>query len=84
MVTQPTTDSGSLLDHIYVNFPESKLTVDVVDTYYSDHDGTYLSIPIGAHPSACALTCTYNPLQLSPAYMYMYDHVSPTVVQKNY
>ena len=53
MVTQPTTDSGSLLDHIYVNFPESKPTVDVVDTYYTDHDGTYLSIPIGAHSSHC-------------------------------
>ena len=51
MVTQPTTDSGSLLDHIYVDFPESKPTVDVVDTYYTDHDGTYLSIPIGAHSS---------------------------------
>jgi len=53
MVAQPTTNSGSLLDHIYVNFPESKLTVDVVDTYYSDHDGTYLYIPIGPHASHC-------------------------------
>jgi len=49
MVTQPTTDSGSLLDHIYINFPDTIPTVDVVDTYYTDHDDTYLSIPIGAH-----------------------------------
>ena len=51
MITQSTTDAGSLLDHIYVNFPKSKPTVDVVDTYYSDYDATYISIPIGAHAS---------------------------------
>ncbi len=46
IVTQPTTDSGSLLDHIFINFPEASPAVDIVDTYYSDHDGTYLSIPV--------------------------------------
>lgn len=36
-VTGPTTDQGSLLDHVYVNQPVT-VHVDVVDTYYSDHD----------------------------------------------
>ena len=49
LVTQSTTDTGSLLDHIYINFTGTNPTEDVVDTYYSDHDSTYLSIPIGAH-----------------------------------
>ena len=45
LVTTPTTDSGSLLDHIYWNHPSESCVVDVVDIYYSDHDGTFLSIP---------------------------------------
>ena len=49
LVTQSTTDTGSLLDHIYINFTGTNPTEDVVDTYYSDHDSTYFSIPIGAH-----------------------------------
>jgi len=36
-VTGPTTDQGSLLDHVYVNHPVT-VHVEVVDTYYSDHD----------------------------------------------
>ena len=36
-VTKPTTDQGTLLDHVYVNRP-GKVHIDVVDTYYSDHD----------------------------------------------
>lgn len=47
LVKVPTTDSGSLLDHIYFNRPNSvEYTVDVVDTYYSDHDACYLSLLI--------------------------------------
>ena len=45
LVKSPTTDSGSLLDHIYYNRPATSPTVDVVDTYYSDHDATFISIP---------------------------------------
>ena len=39
-----TTDSGSLLDHIYFNGNAADAFVDVIDTYYSDHDATYLSV----------------------------------------
>ena len=46
LVKLPTTDSGSLLDHIYYNGTATSTFVDVVDIYYSDHDATYLSLPI--------------------------------------
>ena len=46
LVHLPTTDSGSLLDHIYYNGNIADAFVDITDTYYSDHDATYLSLPI--------------------------------------
>ena len=46
LVQVPTTDSGSLLDHIYFNGIIENSFVDVIDTYYSDHDATYLSFQI--------------------------------------
>ena len=46
LVQVPTTDSGSLLDHIYYNGIIEDTVVDVIDTYYSDHDATYLSLRI--------------------------------------
>lgn len=45
LVKVPTTDSGSLLDHIYYNGSVTSTFIDVVDTYYSDHDATYLTLP---------------------------------------
>ena len=36
-VKDPTTDYGSLLDHVYYNGNEMHV-VDITDTYYSDHD----------------------------------------------
>ena len=44
LVKTPTTHSCSLLDHIYYNGPEANTVVDVVDTYYSDHNATFVSI----------------------------------------
>ena len=38
IVNEPTTDRGSLIDHIYYNRPISDLFIEVSDTYYSDHD----------------------------------------------
>ena len=40
MVNQPTCDTGSLLDHIYVNgtMDEIGFSVEVNACYYSDHD----------------------------------------------
>ena len=46
LVEVPTTDSGSLLDHIYYNGSAASTSVDVVDTYYTDHDATYVSLPM--------------------------------------
>jgi len=45
LVKVPTTDSGSLLDHIYYTGTTTNVFIDVVDTYYSDHVAAYISIP---------------------------------------
>ena len=37
MVKKPTTDSGTLIDHVYVS-QEVTVTTDVIDCYYTDHD----------------------------------------------
>ena len=37
MVTKPTRDGGTLLDHVYVT-SKVAITTDVNDFYYSDHD----------------------------------------------
>ena len=44
LIGQPTTDYGSLLDHVYFNglLP---IQAEVCDTYYSDHDCTIIAIP---------------------------------------
>ena len=46
-ISGPTTDSGSLIDHIYYNrrddsTPE-QLIIDIHDAYYSDHDSVFLT-----------------------------------------
>ena len=46
LVQVPTTDSGTLLDHIYCNSICEDTYIDVMDTYYSDHDAVYVSLPI--------------------------------------
>ena len=46
LVKVPTTDPGSLLDHIYYNGIATGTVVDVIDIYYSDHDATYVSLPV--------------------------------------
>ena len=43
LIHQPTTDQGSLLDHVYFNGTSTTKT-EVFDTYYSDHDTTFLAI----------------------------------------
>ncbi|XP_078670863.1 uncharacterized protein LOC144910993 [Branchiostoma floridae x Branchiostoma belcheri] len=44
-VQSPTTDYGSLLDHVYVRgLDEDSLLVTVHDTYYSDHDMVCVSL----------------------------------------
>ena len=46
LVQQPTTDKGSVLDHVYYNMNSNGIIVEVCDTYYSDHDTVLVSIPI--------------------------------------
>ena len=46
LVTTPTTDKGTLIDHVYYNKPTSDIILQVHDTYYSDHDTVYYSIPV--------------------------------------
>ena len=43
LIDQPTTDQGSLLDHVYFN-GVSPIQTEVCDTYYSDHDCTIVAI----------------------------------------
>ena len=37
MVKKPTTDSGTLIGHVYIS-QEMTVTTDVTDCYYTDHD----------------------------------------------
>ena len=43
LIDQPTTDQGSLLDHVYFN-GVSLIQTEVCDTYYSDHYCTIIAI----------------------------------------
>ncbi len=45
LVHEPTTDNGSLIDHVYSNIPSECQDVCVVDAYYSDHDIVCFSLP---------------------------------------
>ena len=46
LVQSPTTDYGSLIDHVYYNGTLDGVIAEVSDTYYSDHDTVFVSIPI--------------------------------------
>ena len=45
-ITEPTTDYGSLLDHIYHNMEPASQHYEVQDTYYSDHDATFAAFQL--------------------------------------
>ena len=46
LVHTPTTDKGTLIDHVYCNIPPQFIKIQVTDTYYSDHDTVFCSIPL--------------------------------------
>ena len=46
LVTSPTTERGTLIDHVYYNRPICNVIVEIHDTYYSDHDTIYCSVQI--------------------------------------
>ncbi|XP_019848907.1 PREDICTED: uncharacterized protein LOC109580300 [Amphimedon queenslandica] len=45
MVKTPTTDRGTLIDHVYVNSLLSDVVCTVIDCYYCDHDIVCCNIP---------------------------------------
>ena len=46
LVNSPTPPQGTLIDHVYYNNHQySNIVVHVQDTYYTDHDTVYCSIP---------------------------------------
>ena len=38
MISKPTHDSGTIIDHVYVSYTLNTIQADVTDCYYSDHD----------------------------------------------
>ena len=46
MVSKPTHDSGTIIDHIYVSQTVNTMQTDVTDCYYSDHDWIPCSITV--------------------------------------
>ena len=67
LVKVATTDSGSMLDHIYYNQPCAGV-VEVIDTYYSDHDACFLSLPLASHcSSANKIQPTPSPVVITPS-----------------
>ena len=53
VVTKPTRDSGTLIDHVYIN-AQLRVETDVVDCYYSDHDFVL-----------CKIACAGNEKQIT-------------------
>ena len=47
LIKEPTYESGSIIDHIYVNhaMATKKVFTDINEAYYSDHDTISLYIP---------------------------------------
>ena len=46
LVQSPTTANGTLIDHVYCSNVPDNTIVEVQDTYYSDHDTVYCSLPL--------------------------------------
>ena len=38
MISKPTHDSGTIIDHVYVSHTLNKIQTDITDCYYNDHD----------------------------------------------
>ena len=46
LLKTPTTDRGTLIDHVFCNSSLQDILIEVNDCYYSDHDIIYCSIPL--------------------------------------
>ncbi len=53
LFSPPTTNSGTLIDNVYYNGTLNGVIVEVSDTYYSDHDAVFVSIPTIDIPNVC-------------------------------
>ena len=50
-IVKSTTARGTLIDHVYYNSLPGNTIVQEQDTYYSDHDMIYCSIPLTTLPN---------------------------------
>ena len=46
MVSKPTCDSGTIIEHVYVSQTINTMQKDVTDCYYSDHDFILCTITV--------------------------------------
>ena len=46
LITEATTDNGTLIDHAYCNFTHPMVTAEVIDCYFSDHDLISLKVTV--------------------------------------
>ena len=46
IVSKPTHDSGTIIDHVYVSQAVNTMQTDVTDCYYSDHDFILYAITV--------------------------------------
>ena len=44
LVTFPTTDANTLIDHVYIKNAQYQINVELVPTYYSHHNVVFISI----------------------------------------
>ena len=44
LITEPTTNYGSILDRVYTNIQDAVIHVGVLESYFSDHKPIYLCI----------------------------------------
>ena len=46
MVSKPTNNSGTIIDHVYLSQTVNTMQTDVTDCYYSDHDFILFAITV--------------------------------------
>ena len=44
IISSSTTDSGTLIDHVYTNLIEEEIEAGVLETYFSDHKAIWTSL----------------------------------------
>lgn len=44
-IVQETTANGTLIDHLYTNYPTAQIATGIFETYYTDHKAIWIAIP---------------------------------------